>query len=287
MHAFSQGNKANLRMLLDFRRDAANRTGFSPLCRMLEAVIEKAIETDSVEMARIVMEYHLKYMPDADKAGPNKMALNDWLKLAAKSNSLNVAEMPFKLHPTIPARVMLITFEAACKNKSAEMVSILLQGEENILGKMGPNKAWAQTCPLNTAIEVGSLDIVKVVLDAGALPNGIYQKVKRPNTPNREPNWRPWMTPLFTAIRADALDVIKLLLQRGANPDKRSEYTLEIKTLPPLTYALETDKAEAYELLRQAKMKGGGRPIPTFEEAKADMIAEARSRQLRQRNLLE
>ena len=62
--------------------------------------------------------------------------------------------------------------------------------------------------PLRDAIRTGSVDMVKLVLEAGADARSTHSFGSRAS-----------FVPLLEAIRSDSVDIVKLVLDAGASPD--------------------------------------------------------------------
>jgi ankyrin repeat protein len=67
---------------------------------------------------------------------------------------------------------------------------------------------------------VTHLDVIRMLLDAGADPDAAYRKTIPPRQAQGNINVAPGATPLYRAVRAIDLATVRLLLDRGANPSK-------------------------------------------------------------------
>ena len=144
-------------------------------------------------------------------------------------------------------RVVWHAFETAFRTEKAEVVQLLI-GEN----KIDPNQRHVNSSPLNLAAEHGNADLVRAVLNAGALPDG--------------PNWfdgKPSATrPLYTAIAKKNVAVVKLLLGRGAS---LAEFDRP-QRIHALQKARSVRNEEIYELIRQESMKRDGAAIPPYKK---------------------
>jgi ankyrin repeat protein len=76
------------------------------------------------------------------------------------------------------------------------------------------NNNWEYVQPVYTAIMIRSDEILKLVLDAGANPEGVH-----PWT-SRNP---PYESPLFAAVDYNSVTAVQLLLDHGANPNFKTK----------------------------------------------------------------
>lgn len=119
--------------------------------------------------------------------------------------------------------------------------------------------------PLNTAVLIGNIDLVRLLLDYKADPtiedkygNSAYSIALTNNLiailqlimehPSTGPNWihksysiLNYKMPLFYAVDLDDLDTVKLLLENGADPKKKDRHG----------YSLYTNNIEIHKLLHK------------------------------------
>jgi ankyrin repeat protein len=88
--------------------------------------------------------------------------------------------------------------DAANRGDLAEIKHLIREGVDvNALN-------WEGYCPLLAAVEGGSIDAVKALLDAGAIPNGVDFT----------------LSPLVAAAWRNRADMVELLIRSGADPNR-------------------------------------------------------------------
>ena len=88
----------------------------------------------------------------------------------------------------------------AARNGDVDLIRSLVENNSGV----GVNEEdWTGMVPLFHAVESGVVDAVRVLLDAGADPNGAGSL----------------MSPITNSARRNNLCIMRLLIQRGANPD--------------------------------------------------------------------
>ena len=79
--------------------------------------------------------------------------------------------------------------------------------------------------PLSLAVKAQAIEIVRILVDAGADPNTISQNA-----------FRLYETPLSLAVKAQATEMVQILLDAGADPNLALEQS---GTKSPLEIAIE------------------------------------------------
>ncbi len=171
---------------------------------------------------------------------------------------------------------------------------------QSLLGQLQPQ--WtpaadrAGTAALLAASEVGRLDTVAFLLEAGVVPNcsnrlgqtplslavGVYgarpELVKRLLDGGADPDFQPprqQVPPLVSAVSANRLEVTKLLLEAGADPDVRSGHGRGTA----LMVAASRDRPRLVEILLEAgadptiRGRDGSTALKIAQQKGADEVA--------------
>ncbi|KAF2875591.1 ankyrin repeat-containing domain protein [Massariosphaeria phaeospora] len=160
--------------------------------------IETASRRGKTGILRLLLEFY------NGKIGPcEKNDWNTWLHAAVVWGDIDTIRLIVDMPNVRNRRVLLETFHRACEKCHADAVALLL-GTDKINLKRYP---WVSTYPLQIALDIGRLDIIRTLLDAGASADGSKDKSMDEDTP------------LQIAIRYEDEAAVALLLERGADVD--------------------------------------------------------------------
>ncbi|KAF2115900.1 ankyrin repeat-containing domain protein [Lophiotrema nucula] len=171
-----------------------------------------------------------------------KKEYNTWLKNAIFVGNLKTLDYLLGVRITGEPRVTLTAFKKACSRERIDIVSALF-GK----GRMAPNTPKSKTSPLYYAIRTGDVEIVGIVLKAGANPNGC-------TTPDKT------YPPLIQAAMCGGREMVDLLLGRGASFQLAEGQDI-------LAHTAIRISRRGYDIIREAKMEREQRYVATYDEA--------------------
>ena len=125
----------------------------------------------------------------------------------------------------------------AVKRGNVEIVTILADLCPEHLDTVHEQAFRLHETPLSLAVKAQAVELVRVLLEAGADPNTITQNA-----------FRLYETPLSLAVKAQFIEIVRILVDAGADPNKSLQKSFRV-SLSPLDIAIEEGYTEIVNVL--------------------------------------
>ena len=125
----------------------------------------------------------------------------------------------------------------AVKRGNVEIVTILADLCPEHLDTVHEQAFRLHETPLSLAVKAQAVEMVRVLLEAGADPNTITQNA-----------FRLYETPLSLAVKAQFIEIVRILVDAGADPNKSLQRSFRL-SLSPLDIAIEEGYTEIVNVL--------------------------------------
>ena len=124
----------------------------------------------------------------------------------------------------------------AVKAQAVELVRVLLEAgaDPNTITE---NSFRLYETPLSLAVKAQAVELVRVLLEAGADPNTITEN-----------SFRLYETPLSLAVKAQFIEIVRILVDAGADPNESLQRSFRLH-LSPLDIAIEEGYTEIANVL--------------------------------------
>ena len=181
------------KMLLDYFHSLPET--YTPDSSLVTDAIQAAIEKKDADMTKYLVAWHEDHCPK-----PEKPVYAKWLDTAVMhARDAQIVECLLRVRISRQRRVDYSLFRKACWASSPDVVRLLLK-------PIKPNKVYPLGTPLGDAVACGRIDIVRLVLDAGAHPDGPISFAGYPVE-----------NPLEIAVCYGRTEIVKMLIKDGAD----------------------------------------------------------------------